>query len=142
MNHMPLAQKSRGFIMDNFSFEWNDDVDNVENFKSAISTLFLRMDLLESKLDDTLDCLLDNLDRDKLAASKAKEFYNDDNVKDMLSSFTSSFEGGGASGVLDLVSSLQDLKGKLSTLGDNLSGEQEDLSAMSSEEVLDNDSNQ
>ena len=128
--------------MNNFSFEWNNDADNIENIKTAISTIFLRMDLLESKLDDTLDCLLDNLDRDKFAASKAKEFYNDDNVKDMLSSFTSSFEGGGASGVLDLVSSLQDLKGKLSTLGDNLTGDQEDLSSMDSNEPLEDNSNQ
>ena len=91
------------------------------NIKRAIGALFLRMDLLESKLDDTLDCLLDSLDRDRLAANKAKEFYDDDNVKDMLSSFSSTFETGGASQVLNLVSSLQDLKGKLSTLGDNLS---------------------
>ena len=107
--------------MNEVLWKWDDGVDNIENIKNAIGMMFMRMNLLESKLDDTLDCLLDNLDRDKIAASKAKEFYNDDSVKDMLSSFTSNFEGGGAGGVLDLVSSLQDLKGKLSTLGENLS---------------------
>ena len=120
--------------MSNVSWSWDDSNDDIENIKSAIGAMFLRMDLFESKLDDTLDCLLDNLDRDRLAANKAKEFYSDGEVKDMLSSFSSSFESGGASGVLDLVSSLQDLKGKLSTLGDNLSTTPSDLSEPELEE--------
>jgi len=125
--------------MNNALWKWNDDANNIDNVKVAIDTIFLRMDLLESKLDDTLDCLLDNLDRDKLAANKAKEFYDDDNVKDILSSFSSGFEGGGASNVLDLVSSLHDLKGKLSTLGSNLNTAPSDLSEMPSEEDVDTD---
>ena len=120
--------------MSNEFWNWSDESDDIENIKSAINAIFLRMDLFESKLDDTLDCLLDNLDRDRLAANKAKEFYNDGDVKDMLSSFTSSFESGGAGGVLDLVSSLQDLKGKLSTLGDNLSTVPDDLDEVNSED--------
>ena len=121
------------------NFSWDDNADDIENIKAAISMLFLRMDFFESKLDDTLDCLLDNLDRDRLAANKAKEFYGNDDVKDMLSSFTSNFEGGGASGVLDLVSSLHDLKGKLSNLGENLSSVPSDLSEMESENTPDED---
>jgi hypothetical protein len=103
------------------NYNWDDDESLEANVKSMFEILFSRMDFFESKLDDTLDCLLDNLDRDKVAVNKAKEFYDNDDVKDMLSSFSTSFESGGASNVLNLVSSLQDLKGKLSTLGENLS---------------------
>jgi hypothetical protein len=110
------------------NYNWNDDESFEVNAKSMFELLFSRMDFFESKLDDTLDCLLDNLDRDKVAVNKAKEFYDNDDVKDMLSSFSSSFESGGASNVLNLVSSLQDLKGKLSTLGENLSAVPEEES--------------
>jgi hypothetical protein len=110
--------------MSNGKWKWDDDVDDSTNIKSAFKSIVIRMDIIESKLDDTLDCLFDNANKESLIENKAKEFYNNGDFDDMMSSLSSMMStGSNPVGFNDLASSLKELKGRLSSLNDNLSSE-------------------